>query len=613
MTVGSRVLGGRYRLGSVLGQGGMAVVYRAEDLTLGRTVAVKILRESLGTDPEFLERFRREARAAARLNHPNVIAVYDVGQDGLSNYIVMEYVEGNDLRDLIRDGGILPPERVIDLGCQIAAALEYAHRGGLVHRDIKSQNVLVTPDGKVKVADFGIAVVLGTDSITQAGMVIGSVHYMAPEQAEGRPTTTASDVYSLGVVLYEMATGRLPFTAETPIAIARLQLEAPPPPPQQLNPKLPLPIAEVILACLQKEPELRPGSAALVAAALRGQRAVASSATAVQPIVDATGIGRETARQPADGTRRRPIEAAPNGLPAPPPPFDPHLQTDVLIPNDRRLAPRPARPVPRGQVGGSRFWPLFWITVLLATIGAVGGWMLAGSPQRTTSPTPTAAPVITATLPPKPTTAPVATPPSSGQASPAAQPTAEPTAPPTSPVPTQPPAPTATPVPPPTVPPPTQPPAKPTQPPAKPTAPVGMVGVPDVVNKSEAEAAKAIRDAGLTVKVEERRSLNVREGVVLEQNPRNGQVLQGSTVTIVVGRGIGPGSPKPAPKEGFVLMPNVEGMDEKEARKVLEDAGFKVTIEREEAPGRKGQVIDQNPGANDTVRPERTVRITIGS
>src|SRR4051794_6109139 len=187
----------------------MAVVYRAEDLTLGRTVAVKILREQFGSEPEFLERFGREARAAARLNHPNIIAVYDVGQDGLSNYIVMEYVEGKDLREMIRDQGALPPEQIVDLGCQIAAALEYAHRTGLIHRDIKSQNVLVTGEGKVKVADFGIALARGQESITQAGMVIGSVHYMAPEQAEGLPTTTASDVYSLGVVLYELATGRL--------------------------------------------------------------------------------------------------------------------------------------------------------------------------------------------------------------------------------------------------------------------------------------------------------------------------------------------------------------------------------------------------------------------
>jgi predicted Ser/Thr protein kinase len=608
VTVGSRVLGGRYRLGSVLGQGGMAVVYRAEDLTLGRTVAVKILRESLGTDPEFLERFRREARAAARLNHPNIIAVYDVGQDGLSNYIVMEYVEGNDLRDLIREAGALPPEKIVDLGCQIAAALEYAHRSGLVHRDIKSQNVLVTPDGKVKVADFGIAVVLGEGSITQAGMVIGSVHYMAPEQAEGRPTTAASDVYSLGVVLFEMATGRLPFTAETPIAIARLQLEAPPPAPQTINPRLPLPIAEVILACLEKAPERRPASAAFVAAALRGQRAVASGPTSALPAIDGiSGIrqapGRNSGRQPAADTQPRPLAAVPNG----PPPIDPLLQTDVLMPNDRRLAHRPARPVRRADRGGSRFWPLFWITVLLATVGAVGGWMLAGAPRRVAGPSPTAAPVVVMTPQPSPTSAPVATkpaaqpPPSSGQATPPASPV--PTQPP--PKPTAPPQPTAT-VPPTTV-------APPTQPPAKPTAPVGMSGVPDVVNKSEGDAAKLIRDAGLTVKVEERRALGLRDGVVVQQNPpAGGQALTGSTVTIVVGRAIG--QPKPAPKGGgTVLVPNVEGMDEKEARQTLEGQGFKVDAVREGSRDRKGQVIDQNPGAGDTVRPGINVRITIGT
>src|SRR5215208_8078371 len=178
----------------------MAVVYRAEDLRLGRTVAVKVLREALGSEPEFLERFRREARAAARLNHPNIIAVYDVGQDGPSNYIVMEYVEGEDLKEVIGQEGALSPERTIDIGCQIAAALEYAHRMGLVHRDIKSQNVLVTAEGKAKVADFGIAIALGERSITQTGMIIGSVHYMAPEQAQGRPTSAATDIYSLGVV-----------------------------------------------------------------------------------------------------------------------------------------------------------------------------------------------------------------------------------------------------------------------------------------------------------------------------------------------------------------------------------------------------------------------------
>jgi serine/threonine-protein kinase len=573
----------------------MAVVYRAEDLTLGRTVAVKILREQLASEPELLERFSREARAAARLNHPNIVAAYDVGQDGPANYIVMEYVEGKDLRELIREAGPLPPEQVVDLGCQIAAALEYAHRSGLVHRDIKSQNVLVTADGKAKVADFGIAVALGERSITQTGMVIGSVHYMAPEQAEGRPTTAASDVYSLGVVLYEMATGRLPFTAESPLAVARLQLDARPTAPQVVNPRLPPSIAEVILACLEKDPARRPAAASLVAAALRGQRAISAEQTSVLPPLERTG--RRPIEQPLDG----------RGLPPGPagPPVDPGLRTDVLPPGARRPGGRGARsapaprPRPRTAAGGS----LIWIALLLALLGATAGWLLGSLPfgdlTEPVRPRPTAAPVVVATPAPAPPPPPVAT-------KPAAQPQQQPASPTPVPVtPTAPPQPTPSPVPP------TPPP--PTQPPAKPTAPVGMATVPAVVNKSEADATKQLRDAGLTVKVEDRRLPNARDGIVLEQNPAaGGQVLSGSTVTIAVGRAVA-AAPKPAPKEGFVLMPNVEGMDEKQARKTLEDAGFKVTIEREEAPGRKGQVIDQNPAAGDTVRPERPVRITIGS
>jgi tRNA A-37 threonylcarbamoyl transferase component Bud32 len=604
VTIGSRVLGGRYRLGSVLGQGGMAVVYRAEDLTLGRTVAVKILREQLSGEAELLERFRREARAAAGLNHPNIIAVYDVGQDGPSNYIVMEYVEGNDLREMIRDVGILPPEQVVDIGCQIAAALEFAHRNNLVHRDIKSQNVLVAPNGKVKVADFGIAVALGERSITQAGMVIGSVHYMAPEQAEGRPTTAASDVYSLGVVLYEMATGRLPFSAETPLAVARLQLEAQPTPPQSVNPQLPVGIAEVILACLEKAPAARPASAALVAAALRGQRSIAAQRTAVVPAIapsDRTAelgqVDRRTGRRsPGPGTARRPVQQPTVG----PPPPGTFLQTDVLMPGDRRIARRPARPT-RQSGGGWGFWPLFLAALILAAIGATAGWLLAGPPEEA-RPSPTAAPVVVATTPPSPTRPPAT------QAKPVA-PTAapatatalppSPTVPP-QPSPTTPPAPTASPVP-------------PTRPPATQAPPVGMSTVPPLVNRTEGDATKLLKDAGLTVKVEERRSADLREGFVVAQDPRSGtQVLSGSTVTIVVGRGIT--SPKPAPKPGgYVLVPNVEGMDEREARRTLEGQGFKVDVRREASRDRKGEVIDQNPAANDTVSPNVTVRITIGT
>ena len=276
------------------------------------------------------------------------------------------------------------------------------------------------------------------------------------------------------------------------------------------------------------------------------------------------------------------------------------LQTDVLMPGDRRLGQRPGRPPRRGQGGGSRFWLLLLITLLLSTLGAVGAWRLAGSRLQADRATPTAAPVVVMTPLPPPTSAPVAT-------KPAVQPTQPPTPAPTEPPakPTAPPQPTASPVPPTTVP--------PTRPPAKPTVPVGMSQVPNVIDKSEADASKLIRDAGLTVKVEERRTVGLRDGIVVQQNPAGGQALNGSTVTIVVGRAGGGAQPKPAPKPGMVLVPNVEGMDEKDASKTLRDQNFRVDVRRESSPDRKGQVIDQNPGAGDTVSPGSVVRITIGT
>jgi serine/threonine-protein kinase len=586
----------------------MAVVYRAEDLTLGRTVAVKILREALGSEPEFLERFRREARAAARLNHPNIIAVYDVGEDGPSNYFVMEYVEGRDLREMVREQGALPPETVIDLGCQIAAALEYAHRNDLVHRDIKSQNVLVTADGTVKVGDFGIAVALGERSITQTGMVIGSVHYMAPEQAEGRPSTAASDVYSLGVVLYEIATGKLPFTADSPVAVARLQLEATPPPPQSVNSRLPLPIAQVILACLEKDPANRPASAALVAAALRGQRAVASQSTDTFPITNGPGTGRvspSTGRVPGrtsgqrqvPHTARQPIASQAWIEPE----REPYLQTDVLMPDDRRLA---RRPPPKRSSGGLSFWAWALIAAFLAMIGGAAGYLL-GAPTDPTVPSPTAAPVIIATAPPLSPTAAPAT-------KPAIQPTALP--PTSSPLPA-----TSTPVPPPTATaapptrvPPT--PAPPTQPPAKPTAPApGRAPVPSVVNTPKDEAMNALQEAGFTVKIQDDASPNTRDGVVTRQDPASGQAIVGSTVTIFVGRVLPTAEPKPAPKPGLVFPPNVEGMDERQARQILESQGFRVVVERDKSPDHKGVVIDQNPTKSDSIQRGSVVKIIIGT
>src|SRR5665647_662577 len=225
-----RVLNNRYRLISLLGEGGMAVVYEASDLLLDRKVAVKLLRQQFATDPAFLARFQREAKAAAGLSHPNVVAIYDVGTDADVQYIVMEMVEGRTLKEIIEAEAPLSTARIVDIGRQICEGLEYAHQHRIVHRDVKPQNILVTRDGRAKIADFGIAVALGASSLTEAGFVVGSAHYFSPEQAQGDPTTAYSDIYSTGVVLYEMATGRLPFQGETSVTVAMKQVQEQPVP-----------------------------------------------------------------------------------------------------------------------------------------------------------------------------------------------------------------------------------------------------------------------------------------------------------------------------------------------------------------------------------------------
>ncbi len=246
----------------------MAMVYEAEDLLLGRRVAVKLLREQYASDEGFLTRFQREARAAASLSHPNVVAIYDVGTEGNLQYIVMELVVGRTLKQVIQQEAPLNPLRTIELGRQICEALQYAHRHKIVHRDVKPHNILVTEEGRAKIADFGIAVALGASSLTQSGYVVGSAHYISPEQARGDPTTAYSDLYSTGIVLYEMATGQLPFEGETSVVVALKQIQEKPVPPRRINPRIPESLQAVILRAIAKDPVERYDSCAAMAEAL---------------------------------------------------------------------------------------------------------------------------------------------------------------------------------------------------------------------------------------------------------------------------------------------------------------------------------------------------------
>lgn len=258
-----RILARRYELQEMIGGGGMADVYKAHDRLLDRAVAVKILHQQYANDAEFVEKFRREATGAAKLAHPNIVNIYDVGEEAGSQYIVMEYVSGPTLKEVIQQKGCLEPFEAVRIAKEIASALESAHRNNLVHCDIKPHNILVMPDGHVKVTDFGIARAVSASTMTYSGSVMGSVHYFSPEQAKGTAITTKSDVYSLGVVLYEMLTGELPFNGETSISIALKHLQEEPVPVRQLRPSIPPVLEAIVQKAMSKDPLTRPGSTEL--------------------------------------------------------------------------------------------------------------------------------------------------------------------------------------------------------------------------------------------------------------------------------------------------------------------------------------------------------------
>ncbi|WP_314331738.1 Stk1 family PASTA domain-containing Ser/Thr kinase [Selenomonas noxia] len=276
-----RVLDRRYALEALVGSGGMADVYRAKDQLLERTVAVKILHQQYENDTEFITRFQREAKAAARITHPNIVNVYDVGVAEGRHYIVMEYVPGRTLKERIKEEGPVPVPQALQIARQIAGALAQAHANNLVHCDIKPHNILVMPDGNVKVADFGIARAVTESTMTYNDNIMGSVHYFSPEQARGTMITPKSDVYSLGVLLYEMLSGRIPFDGNTAVSIARKHLEEDPQPLHMIAPGIPPVVEALVTRMMAKDPAQRPDSSMLVQDIVRAEQMMRSDTEAL--------------------------------------------------------------------------------------------------------------------------------------------------------------------------------------------------------------------------------------------------------------------------------------------------------------------------------------------
>jgi serine/threonine protein kinase len=305
------LLGNRYRLGERLAAGGMGSVYRAVDETLGRQVAVKALRRELADDPTFLERFRREARAAAVLSHPGVAAIYDYGEVEGQPFIVMELVEGENLAERVAAMGPLPWQEAFAIGEQVAAALAAAHAHGLVHRDIKPANIMLGRDGRAKVTDFGIAQAAQATTLTRSGMVLGSANYVAPEQAKGGHVGPAADLYSLGCVLFEAVTGETPYHGGNAVAIATQHVSAPVPDPRELRPDLPAQAAALIMRALRKQPDARFSSGTAMAAALAAARQEQDATQILpSPIVPAAPPGPVPSGAPRPPRRRRTRPAA---------------------------------------------------------------------------------------------------------------------------------------------------------------------------------------------------------------------------------------------------------------------------------------------------------------
>jgi len=515
------VIDGRYRVLNRLGSGGMADVYCAEDEQLGRKVAVKLLYRRFAEDDEFVERFRREASSAAGLQHPNIVGVFDRGEWDGTYYIAMEYLKGHTLKQLVREHGAMPPDLAVDITIQVLRAAKFAHKRGVVHRDIKPHNVILDEEGRAKVTDFGIARA-GASDMTETGSIMGTAQYLSPEQAQGQPVSPRSDLYSIGVMLYELLTGKVPFDAESPVTIALKHVSEPPVPPSQLNPAISPALEAVVLRALEKDPAMRYADADEFAAALLDAR---ERPTVVEQRVEAY--------------------------------------------------PMPAEPLLDEERERSRWW--LWLLLALLLIGlAIGAYLLL-APEKKPVPDVVGSSSAVASqrlqnagFEVNIETVQSDTVPNDRVATQVPQPAEE----------------------------------------AKEGSTVtiivssgpGNATVPGVVGDKQADAEKAVKDAGFKTDVRKETSDTVKKGRVISTQPgENTQLEKGRTVVLVVSQG---------PEK--VSVPDVVGDKEDGARSTLSDAGLKADVTEEVSEDKDpGTVLRQDPGSGQQVDKGSTVKLVV--
>ena len=552
----TQVWSGRYELVRKLARGGMAEVFLARDLLLDRPVALKVLYPELSRDPTFVERFRREAQSAANLSHPNVVSVYDWGEEDGTYFIVMEYVDGESLASLVHRAGALQADEAAEIGAEIAAALAVAHRNNMVHRDVKPGNVLIDRQGQIKVTDFGIArAVNTTENLTQPGSVMGTATYFSPEQAQGLRIDPRSDVYSLGVVLYELVTGSPPFSADSPVAVAYKHVREDPVLPSRRNPEVPADFERIVLTAMAKNPDDRYANALELRDDLvrfRQGRPIAAG-----PAHAATAAAAPAPR--ADRTQAVPV--AERQAPAQSVAYD-------TEPPDRRTG------VYVGLLIGLLTLLALLLFLLGRTLGVFGGETgeLVAVPNATARPQVEAEALIRdAGLKPEiREEASTAEPGIVFRQDPAANQRVE-----------------------------------------AGSAVILFVSrgtpgaeVPDVVGESEETARQILEDAGFAVSVTEQASRDQPDGTVLTQSPQANQTAPaGSTVGLVVSSGTPTGE-----------VPDVVNLPEADATRRLEAEGFEVEVDREESASvEKGRVIRSDPEAGSNAELGSTVTIVVSS